>query len=90
MTLDQVGRDREASRALAQHVRDWLAGQDQPAPLQTFQVPSSDGTTDYLVNVTESGEWFCNCTAGGYGKRCRHVAVAEGLLAQTQTEGTPE
>ena len=58
---------------------------------EKYAVPSSDGTREYQVQYSGSGDadpeyvalWSCNCKAGQYRRMCRHIRA---VLAHIEAE----
>ena len=51
---------------------------DEKAVDRTFEIKGSKGNT-YIV-TKDKFSWSCTCQAGQRGRRCKHVAEAQGIL----------
>ena len=61
---------------------------DNAGYINRFKVPSSSGTSSYLVSQRRtSGEWCCSCRGWITHRRCKHLAgILQRLSAHTVLE----
>lgn len=46
------------------------------SPRKEFRVPSSNGSSTYIVSSL-NGQWSCNCPAFGFRRKCKHIEAAK-------------